>query len=172
MDESILRIEPLPGYAPAVGRLVGMLNYSRVTTLQAVEGLTMAGLDHLHDDQSNSIGALLAHMAAVESAYQILTFEDRVMTDEENARFKPALKLGTEGRQALRGQPLEHYVDQLAAIRARTLQALTTRDEAWLDRRLSAAPKINAHWAWFHVAEDEVNHRGQIRWLRSRLLRP
>ena len=29
--------------------------------------------------------------------------------------------------------------------------------------------KINAHWAWFHVAEDEVNHRGQMRWLRARL---
>ena len=29
--------------------------------------------------------------------------------------------------------------------------------------------KINAHWAWFHVAEDEINHRGQMRWLRARL---
>jgi len=28
---------------------------------------------------------------------------------------------------------------------------------------------MNAHWAWFHQAEDEINHRGQIRWLRSRL---
>jgi hypothetical protein len=28
---------------------------------------------------------------------------------------------------------------------------------------------LNAHWAWFHVAEDEINHRGQIRWLRARL---
>jgi hypothetical protein len=25
------------------------------------------------------------------------------------------------------------------------------------------------HWAWFHVAEDEINHRGQMRWLRARL---
>ena len=29
--------------------------------------------------------------------------------------------------------------------------------------------RINAHWAWFHVAEEEINHRGQIRWLRARL---
>jgi hypothetical protein len=28
---------------------------------------------------------------------------------------------------------------------------------------------MNAHWAWFHVAEDEISHRGQIRWLRARL---
>jgi hypothetical protein len=28
---------------------------------------------------------------------------------------------------------------------------------------------MNAHFAWFHTAEDEVNHRGQMRWLRKRL---
>lgn len=24
-------------------------------------------------------------------------------------------------------------------------------------------------WAWYHVMEDELNHRGQIRWLCARL---
>ena len=43
------------------------------------------------------------------------------------------------------------------------------RDDAWLEHPLVAAPELNAHWAWFHVAEDEINHRGQIRWLRARL---
>jgi hypothetical protein len=28
---------------------------------------------------------------------------------------------------------------------------------------------MNGHFAWFHHAEDEINHRGQIRWLRARL---
>jgi hypothetical protein len=28
---------------------------------------------------------------------------------------------------------------------------------------------MNAHFAWFHAAEDEISHRGQIRWLRKRL---
>src|SRR5437879_491138 len=70
------RLEPLPGYAPTIGRLVGILLYARQTTLAAVEGLSMAELDHLHDDSSNSIGALLAHIAAVERGYQCVTFED------------------------------------------------------------------------------------------------
>jgi hypothetical protein len=46
---------------------------------------------------------------------------------------------------------------------------LAARDDAWLERSVTPAPRINAHWAWFHVAEDEINHRGQIRWLRARL---
>ncbi len=168
---SPIRIEPIPGYTPAIGRLVGMLSYARSTTIGAVEGLTIEQLDHLHDAESNSIGALLAHIAAVERSYQVLTFEDRLMTAEENDRLATALKLGEVGRRELRGRPLEDYLRELASVREETLKALAARDDDWLDRSVVQAPRINAHWAWFHVAEDEINHRGQIRWLRARLAR-
>ena len=169
IQPSPLRIEPIDGYSPTIGRLVGMLTYVRSTTLAAVEGLTIPELDHLHDAESNSIGALLAHMAAVERSFQVLTFEDRVLSPEENERYSTALKLGANGRHLLRGRALEHCLDELAAIRRVTCEALAARDDVWLEREVRHAPKINAHWVWFHVAEDEVNHRGQIRWLRSRL---
>lgn len=169
MHDALLRIEALPGYSPAVGRLVGMLRYARATTLAAVDGLSRADLDHLHDDRSNSIGALLAHVTAVERAYQVLTFEDRALSPEEDLQWASALNLGSEGRRALRGEPLQHYVERLAEVRGNTLAALAARDDDWLERRVAAAPTINMHWAWFHVAEDEINHRGQIRWLRARL---
>lgn len=148
-----------------------MLTYARSTTLVAVDGLTTEQLDHVHDAESNSIGALLAHIAAVERSYQVLTFEDRMLTDNENRGLATALKLGAEARRTLRGQPLEHYLSQLEAVRRDTLAALAARDDDWLDRSVVQAPRINAHWAWFHVAEDEINHRGQIRWLRARLTR-
>jgi len=169
IQPSPLRIEPIARYSPTIGRLVGMLSYARSTTLAAVDGLTMAQLDHLHDAESNSIGALLAHIAAVEQSYQVLTFEDRLLSPSENERLSTALKLGANGRTSLRGQPLEHYMEELSAVRRVTLDTLATRDDDWLERTVSLAPKLNAHWVWFHVAEDEINHRGQIRWLRARL---
>jgi len=166
---SPIRIEPIAGYSPTIGRLVGMLMYARSTTLAAVDGLTIPQLDHLFDAESNSIGALLAHIAAVERSYQVLTFEDRLLTAQENNQLSAALKLGTEGRRALRDHPLDHYLGELSAVREQTLKALAQRDDAWLEASVIQAPRINAHWAWFHVAEDEINHRGQIRWLRARL---
>ena len=169
IQPSPLRIEPIEGYTPTIGRLVGMLTYVRSTTLAAVEGLTLAELDHLHDSKSNSIGALLAHIVAVERSYQVMTFDDRLLSASENAQWSVALKLGAEGRNALRSHSLDHYLDELTAVRRVTLERLAARDDAWLERSVSVAPKINVHWAWFHVAEDEINHRGQIRWLRSRL---
>ena len=146
-----------------------MLAYSRNTTIAAVQGLTSAQLDHLHDAQSNSIGALLAHITAVERSYQVLTFEDRALSDDEEAQWSAALRLGAEGRRALRGRSLDDYLDELGAVRQHTLERLAARDDEWLERTVSAAPRINVHWAWFHVLEDEINHRGQIRWLRARL---
>ncbi|MDF1506176.1 DUF664 domain-containing protein [Roseisolibacter sp. H3M3-2] len=162
-------IVPLPGYAPTIGRLVGMLTYARHTLLSTVDGLTTAELDHLHDADANSIGALLAHAAAVEWWYQVLTFEGRRATAEEEAPRLPALDLGEPGRRAVRGRPLAERLDELAAVRATTLAALAERDDAWLEAPLAADPTMNAHWAWFHVAEDEISHRGQILWLRKRL---
>jgi uncharacterized damage-inducible protein DinB len=169
MHPSPLRIGPIPGYTPTIGRLVGMLTYARSTTIAAVEGLTLAELDHLQDAQSNSIGALLAHIVVVERSYQVMTFEDRPLSPGENAQWSIALKLGAEGRRVLRARSLDHYLDELRSVRQLTLEGLAARDDAWLERSVGPAPRINVHWAWFHVAEDEINHRGQIRWLRARL---
>ena len=169
MPSRSFRLEPLPGYAPTIGRLVGILLYARQTTLAAVEGLSIAELDHLQDDASNSIGALLAHIAAVERGYQCVTFEERAPSALEQAAWEPALTLGAEGRRLLRNEPLEHYLHELSEVRRLTLECLAARDDAWFEQPLLAAPAMNAHFAWFHVAEDEINHRGQIRWLRARL---
>src|SRR4051812_46813970 len=163
------RILPLPGYTPSIGRLVAMLSYARQTTLAAVDGLTNEQLDHLHDGRSNSIGALLAHVAAVERGYQLVTFEEREPTSAENDTWSAALKLGDKGRCEIRAHELQFYVDELRRTREATLTLLAAHDDAWLEAPLRIAPALNAHWAWFHVAEDEISHRGQIRWLRARL---
>src|SRR4030095_1723799 len=120
MPSPSYRIERLPGYTPIIGRLVGMLSFARHTTLAAVEGLSIRELDHLHDEVSNSIGALLAPLGVVERGYQCLTFEQRRSSDQEQASWEPALTLGAEGRHRLRGKPLEDYLHELNEVRGRT----------------------------------------------------
>ena len=168
-DDYFMLIEPLPGYTPTIGRLVSMLTYVRQGLVKNVSGLSGADLDHLHDARANSIGALLAHAAAVERWYQILTFEDRRPSAGEEAAWAAALNLGQQARMAIRGRDLQVYLDDLAKARDSTLSAFARRDDVWLEQPLRALPEMNAHWAWFHVGEDEISHRGQIRWLRARL---
>jgi uncharacterized damage-inducible protein DinB len=155
-----------PTLPRGIGPLLDMLAYARSTTIAAVEGLTVAQLDHRHDAQSNSIGALLLHFAAVEAWYQANTFERRDWTPDEEAQWLALVEL----RGNVTGRPLEFYLDTLASVRARTERELRARDDEWLLRvEPFEGEDANNYWKWFHVCEDEINHRGQIRWLRKRL---
>lgn len=158
-------ISDVPGFTPRIGRLVSMLRYVRETTLDAVDGLGIEELDYVHDAESNSIGALLAHVAAVEEWYQASTFRGVELDPRDMGEWGAGLDLGGAARRKLRGRPLNAYLTRLAELAA--------RDDAWLE---DTSPfwngrPANNHFKWFHVFEDELNHRGQIRWLRARALR-
>jgi uncharacterized damage-inducible protein DinB len=159
-----------PGFTPQIGRLVSMMTYARHATLADVEGMSVEELDYLHDAESNSIGALLSHLAAVERWYQAATFRGRELDAEERKPLEAALDLGERARREIRGEPLSAYVGRLRDVRAETLEELARRDDAWLDeqRPFWGGRPANNHFQWFHVFEDELNHRGQIRWLRKR----
>jgi uncharacterized damage-inducible protein DinB len=165
-----LVIAPLPGFSPAVGQLVSILTWTRHATLGAVHGLTTASLDHQFDDRSNSIGALLMHIAAVEFSYTIATIEERPPTPEELAEWDAGLELGERGRREIKGKDLGYYISRLDAARQNLLAALAACDDEWLYCEKHFRDQTsNNYFAWFHVIEDEIGHRGQIRWLRKRL---
>lgn len=164
-------IQDIPGFTPQIGRLVVMMNYARLTTLEAVQGLTPGQLDHQHDARSNTIGALLGHIAAVEVVYQVATFEGRDLNAEERKPWGAFLALGERARREIRGHPLEHYLQMLGDVRKKTLGELARRRDDWLYEQSPfwGAHPTNNYFKWFHVLEDEINHRGQIRWLCKRL---
>ena len=170
MDQIYL-ITDIPGYPPQIARLLSMMNYVRYTTIEATKDLTVDQLDYLLDSESNSIGGLLMHFAAVEYAYQIQTFEGRELSEEELLVWGPALELGEAGRNQIKGNTLDYYMGLLNEVRIRTFELfkgvnddrLSTEEEFWYNK------PANYYFMWFHVFEDEINHRGQIRMIRKRL---
>ena len=162
----------LDGFSPHVSRLVYMMNYARLTTLQVVKGLSQSDLDTHLFEQGNSVGMLLEHMAAVEMYYQNDTLPEITHTHEQRERWAVGGELGERGRQTVRGHDLPYYLDHLAETRVKTLAALAERDDTWLEEGTSwNIGWVNNHWKWFHVLEDEINHRGQIRVIRKQLRR-
>jgi uncharacterized damage-inducible protein DinB len=163
-------IAEIPGFTPEIGRLVSMMNYVRSTTLDAVAGLSVHELDYLHDSQSNSIGALLSHIAAAEVGYQAATFRGRGLTEEERQEWGAAVDLGDRARREIRGHELAYYLSRLEQVRARTLAELGRRNDQWLEDRTSfgSGQEVNNYFKWFHVFGHEISHRGQISWLRTR----
>lgn len=166
-------VGPMDGYAPQVGTLLSMMNWMRATVLRSLQGMSPADLDYLYDSKANTIGAMLMHLAATEKWYQINTFEGRTEpTEAEKKQWGPAMELGDAGRNTIKGNKLDYYLDVLNEGREKTKKEFKQRDEAWLmkvDPKFFDGQPTNNYCKWFHVAEHESNHNGQIKWIKGRL---
>jgi len=165
-------VRDLDGFTPKIGNLVSMMSYARKTTLDAVYNLKTEELDFLPAPSANTIGMLLEHIASVEVYYQLATFEGRKMRKAEKERWAAGSELGELGRETIKGNDLNYYLQQLQEIREKTLSELKQRDDAWLmeEENFRKDTRINNYFKWFHVAEDEISHRGQMRLIRNHLM--
>jgi len=167
-------IGPKKGYSLQIGTLVSMLNWMRAEILLPIQGLSTEDLDYLHDATSNTIGAMLWHMAATERFYQIHTFEGRKWGDwdkQDVLDWEIASGLGDKARETIKGNNLEFYLGMLDKVREKTLKEFSQRDDEWLmnvDNDWFWGP-TNNYCKWFHVCEHESNHNGQIKFIVNRL---
>ncbi len=109
-----------------------MLEYTRNVTLNEISGLTQNELDYLPDDSSNTIAALLLHMASIEFVHQVISNEKRDLTTAEYKKWKIPLELGDEARATIKNWPLEYYLVQLQETRNSTLSLLKSKQDSWL----------------------------------------
>jgi uncharacterized damage-inducible protein DinB len=167
---------PRPGFSPQIGTFVSELTWMREANgvLRATEKLSQVDLDYLFDKNANTIGALMLHLAATETYYQMNTF-DGMKWDSWSADIKKkwdaAMDLGDPGRQTIKGHDRDYYVNILHEVREKSLAEFRKRDDAWLlavDKDWPWGPTNNL-CKWFHVCEHEAHHTGQIALLRKRL---
>ena len=168
-NQGLYVIDQKDGLGLEFSKLATMMEYTRVTTLAEVKDLTVEQLDFLFNDEANSIGMLLAHMVSVEKAYQIDTFENRDFTDEDIQLLNPALELGDAAREQIKGNPIEYYLEELEQTRKKTIDTFGTLPDSWLFEQSPFwyGKPTNNYFKWFHVFEDELNHRGQIRLIKK-----
>src|SRR5690348_513439 len=104
-------IGKIPGYTEQISHLVSMLNYVRHGTISAIEKLSVSELDYLKDEDTNSIGSLLLHIAAAEVGYQAATFFNRQLIQEEKNEWDTALSLGDKARQEIKWHNVHYYLE-------------------------------------------------------------
>jgi hypothetical protein len=160
------KIIPEKGYSPQIGIMVDMLEELKSRITQDVRDLTQPQTDFLFDEKANSIGAIIMHLAATESYYQVETLEERTWTEEEAAFWEVAAGLGVESREKFKGKPIQYYLDLWDQVRNKTLAGLKSRDDAWFAAEIDE--NMNIHWAWFHIMEHQANHMGQIALIKKR----
>lgn len=167
--ETLFLIDQKDGMSLEFSKLVSMMNYARETTIAEVQEITVEELDFLYGAEANSIGMLLAHMVSVEKAYQIETFYNREVTDEEINELNPALELGSKAREQIHGNTIDFYMKELIDARNKTIETFQTLPDEWLFQQTPFwfDQQANNYFKWFHVFEDEINHRGQIRIIKK-----
>ncbi|MDQ0899680.1 putative damage-inducible protein DinB [Paenibacillus sp. V4I7] len=59
----------------------------------------------------------------------------------------------------------------MSEVRSKTYEVFKTKTDDWLYEEYPfwRNQPANHYFMWYHVFEDEINHRGQIRWMRKRL---
>ena len=175
-DSNLNILGPKPGYGTEVGTFVSMFTWMREANgvISATKGLAKADLDYLIDPNANTIGALMLHLAATETYYQLNTFEGKkwdTWPDSLKQQWDPAMNLGDAGRKTIKGHDRDYYLNILQETRAKSLAEFSKRDDAWLmavDKDWPWGP-TNNFCKWFHVCEHEAHHTGQIAFLRKRL---
>ncbi|HEX9825959.1 MAG TPA: DinB family protein [Flavobacteriaceae bacterium] len=173
-DERENVIGPREGFSPQIGTLLSMMTWMRRVILMPVKDMTTEQLDYLLDETSNSIGAMLFHLAATERFYQIHTFEGKKWGDwseQDKKQFSVAMGLGDDARKTIKGNNLDYYLSILKEVRENTIKEFRNRDDKWLlavDDNWGWGP-TNNYCKWFHVCEHESNHNGQFKYIKSRL---
>ncbi len=160
-------IKPAEGYTPQIGIMADMLEDLKERITANVRDLDQAQTDYLFDEKANSIGAIVMHIVATESYYQVETLEGRQWTEEEAALWNLPGGLGDESREQIKGKPISYYLDLWDEVRQKTMEGLKAKDDAWFAENIDEG--INSHWVWYHVLEHTAAHMGQIDLVKSRL---
>lgn len=160
-------MKPIKGYSNQIGIMVSMLEDLKLRITEQVDSLSIQETDFLFDENANSIGALIMHLAATESYYQVESLEERSWTDEEASYWEVPASLGEEARVKYNGKPIQYYLDIWNEVRAKTLLGLQSKNDEWFQSEID--DDVNHHWVWYHVMEHEANHMGQIALVKNRM---
>ena len=162
-DHELLQVQPLDGYAPAVGAALWRMEETRDRTMRLVDEIDDAATDWQAPWAGNTVGTILYHLAAIELDWlyseileaeapaeflRLFPYEVR----EEDGRLTPVFGLG-----------LDDHVARLAAVRSRFLYSLRdmTDDDFRRVRRLEPYD-VTPEWVMHHLDQHEGEHRGQI----------
>jgi len=142
----------------------------RRRTLKYVEGLTTEALSWHSQEDIESIGTLLLHIAAVERSWIGEDIMRRPMGDEWKIAFPIRF-----GMPQITGGSLAFFREKLEEVRTQTREDLATLSDVDLGRPItlldsgeSGEPehRFSIEWILYHVMEHEAHHKGQIAVMR------
>jgi uncharacterized damage-inducible protein DinB len=168
-DRQRLVLDALHVDDPVVSAWLSALGDARRRTLRALEGIPEELVDWTPEGGTNTIGALLYHIAAIEADW---LFAD--ILGPESGKPWPAELFPHDVRDdegaltAVRGMPLADHLARLDQTRTLVLENLSDFTAEDFHRiRPREAYDVSAAWVLHHLLQHEAEHRAQIAALRE-----
>jgi len=160
------------GEAPSqsIDYLLGIIYDARSVTLLLTNNISKEELHWQYAEGWNTVGALLSHIISCGHFYRIFFVENRELTEEEKAEIMPGLEMGKYIPELITDQPIEYYTQKMKEATDLLIEAvMQLSEEEFHARRKGYDPENGCNLAWvlYHLAEDEVHHRGQISLIRK-----
>lgn len=164
MFHDLYRLEGLDSEYPKISGIIAFLELTKYFILEDVKNLSIEQLDYNYDQQSNSIGTLLKHVAFMEFNYQLVTFEGRRLNDVERQVWDGAIP-GQLIRRSISNNSFSYYKNLWDSVRMLTISRLKEKNDDWLYMRPTGefANWGNNYFCWLHVLHDQCCHHGQIK---------
>lgn len=163
-----LVVRALQGYPADIGAALWMMEDARSRTLRAVEGLAESHVDVEAAGATNTIGALLYHIALVEADW---LYEDilRVEFPSWMHEVFPYESREEDGRLTrIPAMSLTEHLQRLELVRKNFLEDIKAVDaEDFRTTRESESGVLTPQWVFHHLGQHEGEHRGQIQTIRT-----
>jgi len=150
--------------------LLGIIEDARITTLLYVNNISTEELHWQYAEGWNTISALLSHFISGRLYFKVHFIEGGEWTDAEKEQLMPGLEMGKYIPQLITNEPIEVYLEKLEESNKLVVEAIKKLStEEFHKKREGYNKETGCNWAWvlYHLAEDEVHHRGQISMIRK-----
>jgi len=154
----------------SIDYLLGIIEDARMTTLLYTRDISTEELHWQYAPGWNTIGALLSHITSAGHYFRIHFIEGKEWTASEEKEFLPGMEMGKYLPQLITNEPIAVYQERLAIARNLLEDAIRRLSvEKFHERRdgYNKETGCNLAWVLYHLAEDEVHHRGQISLIRK-----
>ncbi len=148
--------------------LIEILNDARFVTLKKVAGITVEELNWQYDKGWNSIGSLLEHINSLQTHFRIRKLEKREYTELEKEKIGPGLMLEKYLPRLITNKSLDDYTAALKNSNELLRKEINKLDlKEFKESKNGFNEFYNLSFGLYHLAEDEIHHRGQITLLRK-----
>lgn len=151
-----------------IERALWRIEGARTRLLESLEEIDEAILDWRPGVESNSVGSLLYHIAAIEADWLFVEVLQRPFSPKIEALLPWPVR-DEHGRLShITGQSLSAHLNRLTAVRQALLEGFQEiSTEGFRSLQPFEHYDVTPEWVLFHLTQHEAEHRGHIQTLIS-----